>query len=128
MLEWWAYLADILIFYNERIANESYLGTAQFPDSVAGLAGLLGYAPAPGLAATGQVGAIRTTTRPAEPLVIPAGMQISSTATPGVPAQTFEVAAAGTFPGASDVLATLPPTPTCASPRPGQHRCCWPAR
>lgn len=111
MLEWWAYLADILTFYNERIANESYLGTAQFPDSVAGLAGLLGYAPAPGLAATGQVGAIRSTTRPAEPLVIAAGMQISSTATPGVPAQTFEVAAAGTFPGASDVVATLPPNP-----------------
>jgi hypothetical protein len=111
MLEWWAYLADILTFYNERIANESYLGTAQFPDSIAGLVGLLGYAPAPGLAATGQVGAIRTTTRPAEPLVIPAGMQISSTATPGVPAQTFEVAAAGTFPGTSDVLATLPPQP-----------------
>ncbi len=111
MLEWWAYLGDILTFYNERIANESYLGTAQFPDSIAGLVGLLGYAPAPGLAATGQVGAIRTTTRPAEPLVIPAGMQISSTATPGVPAQTFEVAAAGTFPGASDVFATLPPQP-----------------
>jgi len=111
MLEWWAYLADILTFYNERIANESYLGTAQFPDSIAGLVGLLGYAPAPGLGATGQVGAIRTTTRPAEPLVIPAGMQISSTATPGVPAQTFEVAAAGTFPGASDVFATLPPQP-----------------
>jgi uncharacterized phage protein gp47/JayE len=111
MLEWWAYLADILTFYNERIANESYLGTAEFPDSIAGLAGLLGYAPAPGLAATGLVGAIRTTTRPAEALVIPAGMQISSTATPGVPAQTFEVAAPATFPGPSDVFATLPPDP-----------------
>ena len=110
MLEWWAYLADILTFYNERIANEAYLGTAQFPDSIAGLVALLGYTPAPGLAATGLVGAIRTSTRPGEALVIPAGMQISSTATPGVPAQTFE-AAAGTFPGASDVLATLPPDP-----------------
>ncbi len=28
MVEWWAYLADILTFYNERIANEAYLGTA----------------------------------------------------------------------------------------------------
>jgi hypothetical protein len=110
MLEWWAYLADILTFYNERIANEAYLGTAQFPDSIAGLVALLGYTPAPGLATTGLVGAIRTSTRPSEALVIPAGMQISSTATPGVPAQTFE-AAAGTFPGASDVLATLPPDP-----------------
>jgi hypothetical protein len=110
-LEWWAYLADILTFYNERIANEAYLRTAQFPESIAGLVALLGYVPAPGLAATGRVAAIRTTTRPAEPLVIPAGMQLSSTATPGVPAQTFEVAAAASFPGPSDVVATLLPDP-----------------
>lgn len=107
-LEWWAYVADVLTFYNERIANETYLRTAQFPESIAGLVALLGYLPAPGLAATGQVGAIRTTTRPAEPLVIPAGMQLSSTATPGIPVQTFE-AVGVTFPGLSDVTATLPP-------------------
>jgi hypothetical protein len=109
-LEWWAYIADVLTFYNERIANETYLRTAQFPESVAGLVALLGYTPAPGLAATGQVGAIRTTTYPAEPLVIPAGMQLSSTATAGVPAQTFE-AEAGSFPGLSDVVAVLAPDP-----------------
>jgi hypothetical protein len=107
-LEWWAYVADVLTFYNERIANETYLRTAQFPESIAGLVALLGYVPAPGLAATGQLGAIRTTTYPAEPLVIPAGMQLSSTATPGVAAQTFEAAAAS-FPGPSDVVATLVP-------------------
>lgn len=109
-LEWWAYLADVLTFYNERIANEAYLRTAQFPESIAGLVGLLGYLPAPGLAATGQVGAIRTKTRPSEPLVIPAGMQLSSTASAGVAAQTFEAAAAS-FPGPSDVTAALPPDP-----------------
>ncbi len=111
MLEWWAYLGDILTFYNERIANETYLGTAQLASSVAGLVDLMGYVPAPGLAATGQVAAVRTTTRPSEPLVIPAGMQISSTATPGAPAQTFEVSTSGSFPGPSDVMATLPPNP-----------------
>ena len=109
-LEWWAYVADVLTFYNERIANNTYLRTAQFPDSIAGLVALLGYVPAPGLAATGQIGAIRTTTYPGEPLVIPAGMQLSSTATPGVPAQTFEAAEAS-FPGPSDVVATRPPDP-----------------
>jgi hypothetical protein len=109
-LEWWAYIADVLTFYNERIANETYLRTAQFSESIAGLVGLLGYVPAPGLAATGQVGAIRTTTYPAEPLVIPAGMQLSSTATAGTPAQTFEADAA-TVPGLSDVVATLAPNP-----------------
>ena len=109
-LEWWAYLAEVLTFYNERIANEAYLRTAQFPESVAGLVGLLGYLPAPGLAATGQLGAIRSTTRPSEPLVIPAGMRLSSTASAGVPAQTFEADAA-TFPGISDVTAACPPDP-----------------
>jgi hypothetical protein len=112
-LEWWAYIGDVLTFYNERIANESYVRTAQCPASIAGLAGMLGYVPAPGLAATGQVGAIRTTTYPAEPLAIQAGMQLSSTPTPGVPAQTFEAVAAS-FSGPSDVAATLPPNQALA--------------
>lgn len=105
-LEWWAYIGDVLTFYNERIANESYLRTAQFPESIAGLVALLGYVPAPGLAATGVVGAVRTTKHPAEPVIIPDGMQLSSTPTPGVPPQTFEAAAAR-FPGPSDLAAAL---------------------
>jgi hypothetical protein len=109
-LEWWAYLADVLTFYNERIANETYLQTAQFPESIAGLVALLGYVPAPGLAASGQVAAIRTTNRPNEPLVIPARMQISNTATPGVPVQTFE-ATATTFSGPTDVVVTISADP-----------------
>ncbi len=51
MVEWWAYLADILTFYNERIANESYLGTAILPESVNHLVQLLGYRPRPALGA-----------------------------------------------------------------------------
>jgi len=109
-LEWWAYLADILTFYNERIANESYLRCAQLPASVTGLVALLGYEPRPAIAAVGQVAAIRQTSRPHEPLVIPAGMQFSSTATPGVPVETFEAAAAS-FSGLSDVpIGLLPST------------------
>jgi hypothetical protein len=107
VLEWWAYLGDVLTFYNERIANESYLRTATFPESVAGLVALLGYQPAPGLAATGQVGAIRSTSHRAEPVVIPAGMQLSSTASAGIPPQTFEVAARASFPGPSDIPVRL---------------------
>jgi Baseplate J-like protein len=108
-LEWWAYLGDILTFYNERIANETYLGTAQFPSSISGLVALLGYQPAPGLAATGQVAAVRGRSHPAEPLVLPEGMQISSSATPGVPAQIFEVTSTSAFSGTTNVTATLPP-------------------
>jgi hypothetical protein len=111
VLEWWAYLADVLTFYNERIANESYLRTATRAESVAGLVGLLGYAPAPGLAATGVVAALRKAGHPTEPLAVPAGMRLSSVATPGIASQTFEVDEAVTFSGPSTVPVTLPPNP-----------------
>ena len=42
VLEWWAYVADVLTFYNERHANESYLRTATRASSVANLVALLG--------------------------------------------------------------------------------------
>lgn len=109
LLEWWAYLGDILTFYNERIANEDYLRTAQLPDSVTRLVALLGYRPRPAIGAVGQVAAVRRKTHPNEPLVIPAGFQLSNTATPGVTVQTWE-AAASTFTGPTDTKVTLPPT------------------
>src|ERR687893_2460107 len=34
LLEMWAYLADILTFYQERIANEAFLRTARHDESV----------------------------------------------------------------------------------------------
>ncbi len=111
VLEWWAYLADVLTFYNERIANESYLRTATRPESVADLVALLGYEPAPGMAATGLLAAIRKAGHPAEPLALPAQMRLSSVATPGIAAQTFEVAQAAAFSGPSSVPVTLPPDP-----------------
>ena len=52
LLEMWAYLADILTFYQERIANEAFLRTATLPESVRRLVALLGYEPAPGVAAS----------------------------------------------------------------------------
>jgi hypothetical protein len=110
ILEWWAYLADILTFYNERIANEAYLRTAELPDTVAGLVALLGYQPRPAIGAVGQVAARRRPARPQEPVVIPAGFQVANSATPGVPVQTWEAAAA-TFYGPSDTPVKLQPTP-----------------
>lgn len=115
VLEWWAYLGDVLGFYNERIANESYLRTATQPSSVANLAALLGYQPRPGIAAAGRVAAMRTAAHPNEPLVIPAGLRLSSVATPGVPAQTFEVDAPASFTGPSSVPVTLSATDTLAT-------------
>jgi hypothetical protein len=126
VLEWWAYLADVLTFYNERIANNNYLRTAAAQPGpkrqhVAGLARLLGYLPRPGITATGYVAAIRSTGSKDQQLVIPPGLQITSTPTAHAPAQLFETGKtqAGetpAFTGPSDGLIALPPYPTLFQP------------
>lgn len=52
LIELWAYVADILTFYQERIANEAFIRTAQHRDSLVRLANLLDYKPASGVAAS----------------------------------------------------------------------------
>jgi hypothetical protein len=113
LLDWWAYIADILTFYNERIANEDYLGTAQLDASVAHLVSLLGYRPRPGIGAVGTLAVIAS--GPA-PLIVPAGTAIASKATPDVDSQTFETTDKTTFTQPTSVprptpddLATAPP-------------------
>lgn len=51
LLDAFAVTADILTFYQERLANESYLRTAVQPRSVFELARLVGYQPSPGVSA-----------------------------------------------------------------------------
>jgi predicted phage baseplate assembly protein len=116
VLEWWAYLADILTFYNERIANEDYLRTAQLPASVTRLVELIGYRPRPAIAATGALAAIRRGGHPNEPLVIARGMPVANVATPGVGVETFEVGSEASFEGASDVDVVLAPGPALLGP------------
>lgn len=51
LMEMWAYLADILTFYQERIANEAFLRTALHRDTIMRLASMLDYKLNPGVAA-----------------------------------------------------------------------------
>src|SRR6185312_3422638 len=51
LLDAWSVVSDVLTFYQERIANESYLGTATERLSVLELARLIGYELRPGVAA-----------------------------------------------------------------------------
>jgi hypothetical protein len=88
LLEWFAYLADILTFYNERRANEAYLRTALLPESVQELVYLLGYRPRPGIGARGVVAALLQ--RPGQ-VVIPQGWPVQSKPGPGQEPQIFEV-------------------------------------
>ncbi len=52
LLDAWATAADVLTFYQERIANEGYLRTATERKSLVELARLVGYTPRPGVAAS----------------------------------------------------------------------------
>ena len=52
LLDGWATVADVLTFYQERIANEGYLRTATERRSVLELARLVGYTLRPGVAST----------------------------------------------------------------------------
>jgi hypothetical protein len=88
LVEWWAYLADILTFYNERIANESYLRTADLPESVHGLIKILGYRPRPGIGAQGVLAALSSYPTP---FTLPQGFQIQSKPGPGKQPQIFEL-------------------------------------
>ncbi len=88
MVEWWAYLADILTFYNERIANQDYLRTADLPESVNRLIRVLGYRPRPGIGATGTLAALLSKQLP---LQLPKGLQIQSKPGPGQQPQIFEL-------------------------------------
>jgi hypothetical protein len=108
MVEWWAYLADILTFYNERIANEDYLRTALLPESVQRLIRILGYRPRPGIGATGTLAALMTGNKS---LTLPSGFQVQSKPGPGKQPQTFELGAK-TLVESPDVISADPvPSP-----------------
>ena len=92
-IELWAYLADILTFYQERIANEAYLGTATERSSSMLLARLIDYKPGPGAAASGLAA---FSAAKGKVVTVPAGFRIGSRAQPGKTAATFETSAAVT--------------------------------
>jgi predicted phage baseplate assembly protein len=105
MVEWWAYLADILAFYNERIANQDYLRTADLPESVNLLIALLGYVPRPAIGATGTLAALIT---PGQTATLPKGLQFQSKPAPGQPPQVFELDADTPIGAPDAVPATTP--------------------
>jgi hypothetical protein len=85
--ELWAAVADVLTFYQERIANEAFLRTARERDSVLRLVRLLDYHLRPGAAATTQ---LAFTLEAGASLVIPAGLKVQSVPGEGEKPQKFE--------------------------------------
>lgn len=92
LLDAWALVADVLTFYQERIANEGFLRTATERRSIVELARLVGYKPRPGVAAS--VYLAYTLDDKSEPVEIPAGAKAQSVPGPGEFPQTFETSEA----------------------------------
>jgi predicted phage baseplate assembly protein len=95
LLDAWAVGADVLTFYQERIANEGYLRTATERRSVLELARLVDYKPRPGVAASVYLAyTIDKTTadKSKDPTIVPAGAKAQSVPAPGEQMQTFETA------------------------------------
>jgi hypothetical protein len=86
-IELWAYLADILTIYQERIANEAFITTATQLDSIVRLVSLINYRPRPG---SGASGLVAFTVAKDTSLSIPARFRVGSRAQPSKPSAVFE--------------------------------------
>ena len=89
LLDSWATVADVLTFYQERIANEHYLRTATERRSILELARLVGYGLRPGVAATVYLAYTIESTHRA-PVAITPGTRAQSLPAPGELPQSFE--------------------------------------
>lgn len=89
LLHAWATVADVLTFYQERLANEGYLRTATERRSVLELARLIGYQPRPGVSA-GVFLAYTLDDNFKEPVLIGKGTRAQSIPGPGELPQAFE--------------------------------------
>lgn len=95
LLDAWAMTGDILTFYQERIANESYLRTATERLSILEQSRLLGYQLGPGLAAATHL-AFTLEENPGlpqqamQPITLAIGTKVQSVPGPDEQPQTFE--------------------------------------
>jgi predicted phage baseplate assembly protein len=91
LLDAWAVVADVLTFYQERIANEGYLRTATERRSLVELARLVGYRLRPGVAADAHLAYLLDIVPGTETVAgIPKGSRAQSVPGPGELPQAFE--------------------------------------
>ena len=87
LLDAWATVADVLTFYQERIANEGYLRTATEQRAIFELARLVGYQPRPGVSASAHLAFTMEEGYEGE---LPAGTRAQSVPGPDERPQPFE--------------------------------------
>lgn len=86
ILEAVAYVADIISYQQDRVLNESYLGTAQTREAVTNLLALIGYQMAPASPAT-----VNMVVQVDGQVTLPAGFKVSTLGTDGVEALEYEL-------------------------------------
>ncbi len=92
LIDAWACVSDVLTFYQEQLAQESYLRTASDPRSLAELGNLVGYQLRPGVAASTNV-AFRVSQLPGTSMAavnLPRGLRLQSIPQQDEHPQTFE--------------------------------------
>ena len=87
LLEMWAYVCDVLAFYDEVIAHETYLRTIRRRPSLRKLIELLGYLPCPAVAASVKLALL---VEGHKPVTLPTGTAFRSGAFDSEPPQVFE--------------------------------------
>ena len=92
LVDLFAYMGDVVLYYQDRIANESFPQTAVERRSVLNLLRLVGYELAPPVPSSTELSlAFKPPPLGGSPIVnIPKGAQFSSNPAAGSPAQTFE--------------------------------------
>ncbi|WP_223422708.1 baseplate J/gp47 family protein [Tateyamaria pelophila] len=94
LIDAWAATCDVLTFYQERYANEAYMGTATERLSVGELSRLIGYRLHPGAAAETDLVILMEDPPSAAPdvanLTVPEGTRVQSQPGPEEDAQVFE--------------------------------------
>jgi hypothetical protein len=113
LLDAWAAAGGVLAFYQERIANEAYLGTAAERFSVERLVSSLGYPLAPGVAAEVWLAfTVGGGSGVPAALALPAGTAAVSAPVPGGKPQPFETVAAVVARAEWNAMRPLVPTLT----------------
>jgi hypothetical protein len=116
VLELWSAVADVLTFYQERIANEAYLRTATLRDSVLRLVRLIDYQLQPGLAPTAL---LAFTLEAGAAATIPTGLRVQSVPAGNASPQKYETIESIAADARFNSLAILPAPESIVPLRPG---------
>lgn len=100
LIEMWAYLADILAYYQERIANEAFIRTAVLRESIIFLSEFIDYRLDPGVAAKTFIALIADKGKSGD---IPKGFRIQGKKT-GEPVKIFQTDEAMTISSEQNIL------------------------